>query len=91
MMPNLDSDNERIQELSSYKYLLGEMGIQMLVAILRGASTKEAIMMLSGVPISCVIGRLPVLESLNLVMQMSLDEYNITDDGYKFLTIIGQA
>lgn len=78
------------QELISYKYLLGEMGIQMLSAIFRGANTKEAIMMLSGVPMSCINGRMPVLLNLNLVTQNNA-EFFITEYGHKFLILIEQA
>jgi hypothetical protein len=74
-----DDDN-----LSSYKYILGEMGIQILVAISQGANTEASIRLLSGVPKECINGRLPVLSSLELIYQIQ-EEYYITKRGNNFL------
>jgi hypothetical protein len=78
------------EELLSYKYLLGDMGISILVAVARGARTKESIMMLSGVPMACVNGRAPVLLNLKLVTKISIDEFAITSRGYAFLRSINE-
>jgi hypothetical protein len=78
------------EELISYKYLLGDMGISMLTAIARGARTKDAIMMLSGVPMACVNGRMPVLFNLKLAMKITMDEYVITSRGMDFLRSINE-
>jgi hypothetical protein len=92
----IDKDDDFKKELLSFKMILGEMGIQMLVAIFRGANTNETIMMLSGVPMSCVKGRLPVLINLNLVAAagcsspQGYNEFYITKEGCRFLTLIGQ-
>ena len=89
-----EKDEDLKKELLSFKMILGEMGIQMLVAIFRGANTNETIMMLSGVPMNCVKGRLPVLINLNLVAAVGglggYHEYFITKEGCRFLTLIGQ-
>ena len=77
--PNIDQQNN--ENLTSYKYILGEMGIQILIAISRGASTKTSIHLLSGVPSECVQGRLPVLSSLELIIQTQ-EEYYLTNDDY---------
>ncbi len=81
---NLSEDNE---QLMNYKYILGEMGIQILVAISRGATTKVSIRLLSGVPPECINGRLPVLSNLNLIYQTQ-EEYYITERGNNFLGCI---
>jgi predicted transcriptional regulator len=88
MHNNLDisKKNEDEETLLSYQYILGEMGIQILVAIYRGATSQNAIQLLSGVPISCVKGRLPVLINLNLIVDMQ-EEYYITEKGNKFLKL----
>ncbi|MBD3352083.1 MAG: hypothetical protein GF364_11405 [Candidatus Lokiarchaeota archaeon] len=84
-----DPSEKDKETLLSFRYLLGEMGIQMLVAIYRGANTKTAIQLLSGVPMSCVIGRLPVLLNLNLVYQTQ-EEYHVTEKGIQFLKVTDQ-
>lgn len=75
------------EELLSYRYLLGEMGIQMLVAISRGANTKMSIQLLSGVPMACVKGRLPVLMNLKLVAEEN-EKYITTKNGHAFLNAV---
>ncbi len=83
--PNTDQQNG--ENLTSYRYILGEMGIQILIAISRGASTKTTIHLLSGVPSECILGRLPVLSSLKLIFQTQ-DEFHITDRGHSFLVTL---
>ena len=84
---NLNQQDD--ENLTSYRYILGEMGIQILIAISRGASTKTSIHLLSGVPSECITGRLPVLSSLKLVYQTQ-EEFHITDRGYSFLVTLEQ-
>jgi hypothetical protein len=74
-------------KLGNYKYILGEMGIQILIAISRGAHTKVSIRLLSGVPPECINGRLPVLSSLDLIFQTQ-EEFYITERGNSFLVCI---
>jgi len=83
-LQNNEKDNEY---LISYKYILGDMGIQMLVAINRGAHTKEAIQLLSGVSMACINGRIPVLTSLDLIYIRN-DEIYISQKGIEFLSLI---
>jgi predicted transcriptional regulator len=78
---------ETDENLVSYKYILGEMGIQILIAISRGANSKVSICLLSGVPPECITGRLPVLSSLDLISQTQ-EEYYITERGNIFLVCI---
>ena len=80
--PSRNCDN-----LIHYKYILGEMGIQILIAISRGANTKLSIRLLSGVPPECINGRLPVLSSLDLISQIQ-EEYHLTKRGNDFLVCI---
>ena len=79
-----------VEELRSYKYLLGEFGISMLKAISQGAEDGDAIMMLSGVPAACITGRIPVLNNLNLIDpdQAEMQKYFITTKGLQFLKCI---
>jgi hypothetical protein len=84
------SQKER-EELVSYKFLLGEMGIAILTAIARGAHAKDAIMMLSGVPLACVVGRMPVLLNLKLVIQLGIEEVRISKRGLQFLKCINEC
>ena len=82
--------DKEIEELKSYKYLLGEFGIAMLTAIYRGAQDGESIMMLSGVPSACISGRMPILLNLELVSCINNEQYSITPKGKQFLTCINQ-
>lgn len=80
--------SKKIEELRSYKYLLGEFGIAMLTAISRGATDPDSIMMLSGVPSACITGRMPILLNLSLVVSSESDIYQITEMGKQFLECI---
>lgn len=76
------------EEIQSFKYLLGEFGIAMLVAISRGARDGNSITMLSGVPAACISGRIPVLLNLNLVDEVAENDYRITKIGEDFLAAL---
>jgi len=96
-MPDADITNENkpcspddVEELKSYKYLLGDFGVLMLVAIARGAGDNESIQMLSGVPHACITGRLPVLLNLALIETNSSCHYHITAKGRNFLSCINE-
>jgi hypothetical protein len=86
----IDCIPDNIEELKSYKYLLGDFGISMLIAVERGARNNDAIMMLSGVPPACITGRMPVLLKLNLIQKNDQDEIILTDDGLNFLKVIDE-
>ena len=81
-------DNLKNNDLTSQKYLIGEMGVQVLLAIFRGANQIESISMLSGVSLACVKGRLPILIKLNFISESGESEYKILDNGKKFLESI---
>jgi predicted transcriptional regulator len=63
--------------------LLGYMGIEIIVAIDNGAKDYETIKLFSGLPISCINGRIPVLIDLKLIKKKN-NEYFLTDKGIKF-------
>ncbi|MFX1385740.1 MAG: winged helix-turn-helix domain-containing protein [Promethearchaeota archaeon] len=65
------------------KNLLGYMGIEILVAINNGAKNYETIKLFSGLPISCIHGRVPVLLDLGLIRKNN-DEYHLTEKGLFF-------
>ena len=73
-------DEENLDDL---KYLLGNMGIEILLAIDRGAKDFETIKLFSGIPLSCIKGRIPVLLDLNLIEQNN-DEYYLKEKGLIF-------
>ncbi len=81
---------EKIQseeDLSGLKYLLGDYGTKILLAIARGAKNENFILMMSGVPKVCIQGRLPVLLNLNLIVKLA-NEYYVTQRGKKYLKIV---
>jgi predicted transcriptional regulator len=74
------SEKETHEDL---KNLLGYMGIEILVAIDNGAKNFETIKLFSGLPNSCINGRIPVLLDLKLIKKNN-DEYILTDKGRIF-------
>ncbi len=84
---DLDNSKKNNDDLKSYKYLLGDYGISMLLSIGRGAKKPDSIMMLSGVPAACISGRMPVLLNLKIIEQVN-GEYLITQEGLDFLKCI---
>ncbi|MFW9824241.1 MAG: hypothetical protein ACFFE4_14955 [Candidatus Thorarchaeota archaeon] len=67
------------------KNLLGYMGIEILLAIDKGAKNYETIKLFSGLPLSCIKGRVPVLLELNLI-KIVKKEHLLTEKGIKFKT-----
>ncbi|MHA1679697.1 MAG: hypothetical protein ACTSUE_01735 [Promethearchaeota archaeon] len=73
-----------MQHYESIKMILGDMGIKILEVLRFGPMDIKSINFLSGVPIACVKGRIPVLKSLNLIKQE--DEYvSLDGEGKNFL------
>lgn len=68
------------KEYEDMKFLLGDYGISILESIAKGASTFETIKIISGVPISCIHGRIPVLLELGLV-EVKDKKYFLTEKG----------
>jgi predicted transcriptional regulator len=75
--------SEKEETLEDLKYLLGNMGIEILYAIDKGAKDFETIKLFSGIPLSCIRGRIPVLLDLNLIFKDN-NEYFLTDKGISF-------
>lgn len=74
-------DGEETKE--DLKNLLGYMGIEILFAIDKGAKNFETIKLFSGLPISCIRGRIPVLLELNLI-KIVKKEHFLTEKGVNF-------
>jgi len=64
-------------------YLLGNMGIEILSAIDKGAKDFFTIKLFSGIPLSCIKGRIPVLLDLELIKKID-DDYILTEKGFNF-------
>ena len=71
------------ETLDDLKYLLGNMGIEILLAIDKGAKDFETIKLFSGIPLSCIKGRIPVLIDLNLIEKHN-NEYYLKEKGLNF-------
>lgn len=71
------------ETLDDLKYLLGNMGIEILLAIDQGAKDFETIKLFSGIPLSCIKGRIPVLIDLNLIEKQN-NEYILKEKGLNF-------
>ncbi|MFX0070583.1 MAG: hypothetical protein ACFFAO_05770 [Candidatus Hermodarchaeota archaeon] len=82
----MSKDEESVEDL---KYLLGNMGIEILLAINRGAKDYETIKLFSGIPISCIRGRIPVLLDLNLIKKKK-NEFFLKEKGLIFKTKLEQ-
>ncbi|KKK40559.1 hypothetical protein LCGC14_0492900 [marine sediment metagenome] len=68
------------ESMEDLKNLLGFMGIEILYAIDKGARYDETIKLFSGLPISCVKGRIPILLELDLIF-FKKKEYFLTEKG----------
>ncbi|MFX1392754.1 MAG: hypothetical protein ACFFAH_12340 [Promethearchaeota archaeon] len=73
-------ENESVDDL---KYLLGNMGIEILLAIDRGAKNFKTIQIFSGCSLSCIKGRIPVLLEFKLIYKEN-NEYFLTEKGLDF-------
>ena len=69
--------------LEDLKYLLGNMGIEILFAIDKGAQDFETIKLFSGLPIACIKGRIPVLLDLKLIRENE-EQYFLEEKGIDF-------
>ncbi|MHA1150285.1 MAG: hypothetical protein ACTSR8_18820 [Promethearchaeota archaeon] len=76
----MSNEEESLEDL---KYLLGNMGIEILLAIDKGAKNFETIKLFSGIPLACIRGRVPVLLDLNLIKK-DLEEFFLTKRGILF-------
>jgi len=84
---DVNNDSLTPEDVNALKMVLGEYGILILVAIKQGARTRQHIPLISGVPMACVTGRIPVILNLNLVCEK--EKLALTERGLKFLEMIG--
>ena len=75
--------NNSENSFENLKYLLGNLGIDILIAVAKGAYDFQTIEIISGVPIACIKGRIPVLIDLQLV-EISTKGYTLTKEGILF-------
>ncbi|MBD3187916.1 hypothetical protein GF325_13855 [Candidatus Bathyarchaeota archaeon] len=68
--------------------ILGDMGIKILEVLRFGPMDMQTINFLSGVPVACIKGRIPVLKSLKLVKEDN-NLIILDTDGKAFLEDIG--
>jgi len=78
-----DEDFFENESLDDLKYLLGDIGIEIFLAIDRGAKNFKTIQIFTGCSISCIKGRIPVLLELNLIYKNNND-YFLTEKGIDF-------
>ena len=81
----MSKDEDSFENESAYylKYLLGESGIDIFLAIDRGAKNFKTIQIFTGCSISCIKGRIPVLLELDLIYKNNND-YVLTEKGIDF-------
>lgn len=72
------------------KYILGDMGLEILHAVENGAKDIETIKIFSGISIDCIKGRLPVLIDLELVVRNE-HGFFLTRKGFDFKKKIGRS
>lgn len=78
-----DDESLSADSIEDFKILLGNMGIEILVAIYRGAKDFKTIQLFTGCSLSCIKGRIPVLLELDLIYK-NHDEYYLTKKGISF-------
>nr|MDO8083721.1 hypothetical protein [Candidatus Sigynarchaeum springense] len=76
-----------LERIESIKMILGDMGIKIIKALYLGPMDVKSINFLSGVPIECIYGRIPVLKSLNLIKEVGTT-YTLEKEGEAFLRSI---
>jgi hypothetical protein len=85
-----DRAEKTMEHVESMKMILGEMGIKILKVLRLGPMDMRAINFLSGVPMACVKGRIPVLKSLNMIKETEAT-YSLDKEGEQFLKLIGSS
>lgn len=68
----------------SIKMVLGDMGLGILKVLRLGPMDLKSIKFLSGIPMACVKGRIPVLMSLNMIKNSGI-YYSLEPEGLNFL------
>ena len=78
-----DDDSLNTDSKEDIKYLLGNMGVEILLAIDRGARDFKTIQLFTGCSMSCIKGRIPVLLEIDLIHKNN-NEYFLTEKGINF-------
>ena len=78
-----DDDSLNTDSKEDIKYLLGNMGVEILLAIDRGARDFKTIQLFTGCSMSCIKGRIPVLLEIDLIHNNN-NEYFLTEKGINF-------
>jgi len=73
----MSNGEESLQDL---KCLLGNMGVEIFFAIVKGAKDYESMKIFTGLPMACIKGRVPVLLELMLVKK-NIEGYILTKKG----------
>ena len=75
--------SEEEKSYKDFKNLLGYMGIEIFLAIDKGAKNYETIQLFSGLSLDCIKGRIPVLVDLELI-KIVFEEYFLSEKGINF-------
>ncbi|MBN2151244.1 MAG: hypothetical protein JW839_07365 [Candidatus Lokiarchaeota archaeon] len=84
------AESTPFKEVEVSKMLLGENGIAMLRAIRFGPVDVETIVALSGLPRSCIEGRIPVLAELDMIKDTP-EGFLLKQAGIDFLEVVGNS
>jgi predicted transcriptional regulator len=76
----MSKEDESVEDL---KCLLGNMGMDIFFVIDKGAKDFETMKILSGLPMACIKGRVPVLLELKLIVK-DTNGYFLTNKGLSF-------
>ena len=76
----MSKEDESLEDL---KCLLGNMGVDIFFAIDKGAKDFETMKIFSGLPMTCIKGRVPVLLELKLIVE-NANGYFLTNKGLNF-------
>ena len=81
----MSKDDEALSadSVEDLKYILGTMGVEILLAIESGAKDFKTIQIFTGCSLSCIKGRIPVLLELDLIYKNN-NEYYLTEKGIIF-------
>ena len=81
----MSKDDEALSAdtVEDLKYILGTMGVEILLAIERGAKDFKTIQLFTGCSQSCIKGRIPVLLEIELIYKNN-NEYYLTEKGFNF-------
>lgn len=68
--------------MEKLRYLLGDIGIDILMVMMNNPMNLEEIKFASGSPMACIKGRIPVLKNFGLIVEKN-GGYIITEKGEK--------